>query len=440
LTRFHVLARLGTVLNLPPDATPDEEIVRNFRRNYLVNTADITSWITGMSFISHVTILPIYASHLTSNIILLALIPAVREFGSFAPQLLLAPIVQKRARKYPLVIALGFFERIPYFLLPFAALWIGSDTGRVPAMLLFGLVLWMSLGAGLVATPWQELMAKIIPVTNRGRFFSFSFLLGRLIGFFGTAIGAYILATFAYPQNFIISFFIAAVILVLSFSFLIQTREPERPPRLLGQTHYLQRLGEILRKQANFRRYLFSRWLLHFGRMPFGLMAVYAVQRFSLPDSAAANFTSVLYGSGIFGLLIWGTMGDRFGHKRVMVIGSGVWLLALVVAIGSAFAGVVEGVYLSFALMGGSDPGIMLADLNLAMEFGPEDERPTYIGLARSITGPALLVAPLLGGWLAQIFGFVPMFLIALGCTAIGLSLLIWQVAEPRYAKRIEGL
>ena len=30
---------------------------------------------------------------------------------------------------------------------------------------------WKAFGSGLVATPWQEMLAKVIPVSNRGRFF-----------------------------------------------------------------------------------------------------------------------------------------------------------------------------------------------------------------------------------------------------------------------------
>jgi len=71
------------------------------------------------------------------------------------------------------------------------------------------------------------------------------------------------------------------------------------------------------------------------------------------------------------------------------------------------------------------------------MEFGPEAERPTYIGLARTATGPALLIAPLLGGWIAQTWNYPTLFATSLAFAIGGLVLLAWRVKEPRHMARV---
>ena len=110
------------------------------------------------------------------------------------------------------------------------------------------------------------------------------------------------------------------------------------------------------------------------------------------------------------------------------------WLAALGVALAAQAGGVAWGFNLVFALVGFANAGGVLSDLNIAMEFGPEAERPTYIGLARTITGPAVFIAPLLGGWIAQTWSYPAVFAASLAFGAGGLALLIGRVREPRHA------
>ncbi len=78
----------------------------------------------------------------------------------------------------------------------------------------------------------------------------------------------------------------------------------------------------------------------------------------------------------------------------------------------------------------------MLSDLNIAMEFGPEAERPTYIGLARTVTGPAVFAGPVLGGWVAQTWSYPAVFVTALVFSLGGLLLLWWRVHDPRHLRQ----
>jgi MFS family permease len=82
----------------------------------------------------------------------------------------------------------------------------------------------------------------------------------------------------------------------------------------------------------------------------------------------------------------------------------------------------------------------VVSDFNLAMEFGPEAERPTYVGLARTSTGPALLIAPLIGGLIAQSIGYPAMFVTSLLFAACGLYLLTRRVKEPRHLEKVESV
>ncbi len=426
------VSQVDQFFDLPTVPPVAPEVAQPYRHNFIVNVLDQTSWLFGASFVSVTAILPVYASHLTNSPFLIGLIPALTDAGWFLPQLFLAPFTQRRSHKLPLVRLLGALERVPYLVLPLGVLWLNGLPSRLAIAVFILLMAWKSVGSGFSATPWQELMAKIIPVARRGRFFGTSHLLGQLLGIGGSALALGLLEWLPYPQNFAACFGVGFVGIGASWFFVSQTHEAPSPAPAQASTlgsDYLEHLVEILQGDANFRLYLVCRWLWYFGSMATGFIAVYAVRHFQLADATAAIYTGILYAAGVAGYAFWGPLGDRLGNKRMMEAASGLWLAALLLALVSPAA---WGFYGVFALMGFGSAGAVLADLNIAMEFGPEVERPTYIGLTRTLTGPALLVAPLLGGWIAQTWSYPVLFAVSLLLAASGLGVL-FLVKDPRH-------
>ena len=406
------------------------EIQRYFRRNFIANASDMSLWSFGFSFLSAATILPVYFAHLSSSTLLLGFIPALLDLGWFLPQLFTAQHVERLPRKKPLVVLLGFVERVPFLLMAIGAMWFAQLPAATAVMLFFVLMAIRALASGVVATPWQELIAKIIPIQRRGRFFGLSNSLGGGLGLIGSAIAALILASFSYPTNFALCFLIGFVLTGLSlgaFTFTVEPAQslPEAPPA----TGYRKRLTAILRDNHNFRTYLLSRGLGYLGGMSSGFLAVYGVEHFQMGDAQAAVFTAVMSAAGMLSNIIWGMVGDRHGHKLVMEWSTALWAGSLVLALIAPSGIVYHGV---FALVGAANAGFIVSDLSIAMEFGPEAQRPTYIGLARTLSAPFLFVAPLIGGAVAQIWGFSWLFVLALALTLSSLIMLRWRVIEPR--------
>ena len=69
------------------------------------------------------------------------------------------------------------------------------------------------------------------------------------------------------------------------------------------------------------------------------------------------------------------------------------------------------------------------------MEFSSETDRPTYIGMSKTLTGPFLLIAPVLGGVLVQLWGYPTMFMTALIISMVAFVVIKFFVVEPRLAK-----
>jgi MFS family permease len=435
------MSNLHSLLTLPPGNDP--AIARDFRRNFFANGMDMVTWLLGMSFMSISAIMPVYVRHLTDSPLIFGLIPALADFGWFAPQLFLAPYVERLPRKYPWVMVLGAIERVPYLVLPIVVIALDGLSSNVAVLIFMILWLWKAFGSGFVATPWQEMLAKVIPVSHRGRFFGLANLSGQLLGVGGSALAVAILATLPYPYNFAASFAAGTFWIWVSYGFIALTREPARPAATHSQRinrEYGRRLLAILRRDVNFRTYLGSRWLAYFGGMATGFIAVYAVEQFNLPDSVAAVYTGILYAASVIGYGLGGALGDRLGHRRVMQLAGVMWIAALSTMLLVTITQATWLLYVVFALLGFSNAVGVVSDFNLAMEFGPEAERPTYVGLTRTSTGPALLIAPLIGGLIAQSIGYPAVFLTSLCFAVIGLYVLSARVKEPRHLEKVASI
>ena len=422
------MARLFTI----PAHAEDDPANPHIRRNFIVNTLDAVTFYAGDTFVASQTILTVFAATLTSNPVLIGLVPAISDAGWFLPQLFFAPSLERMSRRLPLVRILALVERLPYLFLVFAALWLpGMKNGMAIGLFLL-LIIWKALASGLVALPWQELIATVMPVWLRGRFFGISHFFGKLLGLGSAAIAGVILANRAYPHNYALIFLLGFVGVMLSYFFLMLTIEPEihrAPDPELVKTAFSQQLWSILKEDQNFQRYMVSRGLSYLGSMATGFVAVYGIQHFGLSDAYAAIFTSIIVGFSTLGFIGWGALSDLFGQKFLLV-GSGLlWVTALAVLL---LWPTQVALYLAFALIGLAQPGNMIGDLNMAMEFDSGPRRPSYIGMARTLTAPMLLVAPVIAGAVIGWSSYATMFMVSLGFALAALAVLVLGVTDPR--------
>jgi len=90
--------------------------------------------------------------------------------------------------------------------------------------------------------------------------------------------------------------------------------------------------------------------------------------------------------------------------------------------------------YLVFMLAGVANVTFWTTGITLTLEFGAEAERPAYIGLANTLVAPGAILAPLVGGWLADSAGYPAAFIAsAIGGLVTALILHI-MVQDPRHA------
>ena len=291
---------------------------------------------------------------------------------------------------------------------------------------------WFNVGAGLIATAWQDLLARCFPVDRRGRFFGTSMFVGTSLGALGAAISAWLLKTFPFPTNFIYIFAIAAAGIIISWIFLALTREPVQPieaPRTTTR-QFWAKLPDILRDDHNFRRFLIARSMLAMGGMGTGFVTIAAVQRWGVSDSTVGVYTGVLLLGQTVGNLTFGFLADRFGHKLSLELGALVSFCAFLLAWLSPSA---DWYYVVFAFMGVAIGAMIVSGILVIMEFSEPGRRPTYAGMANSSIGFVGIAAPLIGAWLAQM-SYSWLFALSAGVYFLAFAALHWWVKEPRWA------
>jgi len=162
--------------------------------------------------------------------------------------------------------------------------------------------------------------------------------------------------------------------------------------------------------------------------MSHAFFAVNAFEKFSLPDAYAGYFTIAMMLSMVFGSIYFGYLADKHGHKLSLLWGVVFTLIACIAALISPS---VEIYYICFAGSALTISLSLVSRLTIISEICKEDDRPTYISLTNLITAPFIL-SGLLGGWIANLFGYNIVFIIA-GIFALGSALwFLIMVEEPR--------
>ncbi len=430
------MAALAWLLQLDQPVPPrsDDEIAaevnHNYAWNYAVNLLDGVLFMLGASFISSSTILPLFLSKLTTNPLAFGLLAVIAQAGWPLPQLFTANFMERLARKKPVVINLGLFaERVPIFVILAAALVAGRSPALALALVLIGYA-WHAFGAGLVAVSWQDLVARCFPVDRRGRFFGVTSFLGAGSGALGALLSTWLLNRYAFPLNFTYVFVLAAVALTLSWAFLALTREPAQASKVQrrGNLEYLASLPDLLREDANYRRYIITRMMLALGGMGSGFVTVAAISRWRVPDSTAGWFTLAFLAGQTTGTLVCGFLADRYGHKLCLTLGA----LAGLAGYGLAWLAPAPAWYYGvFALLGLLSGAIWVSGILIVMEFGGPERRPTYLGIANTGTGLAGAIAPLIGAALVNA-SYSLLFAVSAGVNLAALALFVWWVKEPR--------
>lgn len=401
------------------------------RRNFLLNLAEGALFLAGGAFISVQTVLPALVTRLGGGNIAVGSVSVAMWMGLFLPQVFAARYVQTLAWKKPWALGFGALQRTAVALIG-ATLLLAGDA---PAALAIFLVLFtlLSVVTGISTPGWYDLFAKLTPVRRRGRLAG----LRNALGGAGALLSGYaltmLLTALPFPWSYASAFFAAAVLqgvsLALQFWLVEDRSSPVLPPVPWGV--YLRQLREVLGANREFRKFLLASAFPLLAGVPAGFYTVYALRKFGLGESVVGEFTLIMVAGQVAGAVAGGVMADRYGNRIVMILAAGATLCAGVCALAAPSPGFFRAV---FAFLGFTLGTELMARYNMCVEYGPVEQRSTYIGLMNTLLAP-LYLAGLAGGWVSDAFGYEALFLMGALASSAGLLLFLFRVRDPRVAE-----
>lgn len=415
-----------------PQATIEPAFPAHWRRNFAANFVDSMFFSLAMAFASTSTIVPVFIRQLGGSALLVGLIPALVQAGQMLPPLFAAPYITPLKRKLPFLLKMTLGERLPWPLLALLSMVVAP---RYPgAMLLITTVLLaiFGLAGGICLPAWMDIVARVTPFRMRGKLFGWSGALSGLLGVAGGLGAERVLAAYAFPANFALCFAAAGACLFISFLGLAALREPDddvsRPVE--GSGAYVRQIARVLRHDPHFSTFIIVRILGALGAMGVAFVAVYATEQRGLPESLVGRFTAVMLGAQMLITPSFGIIADRYGYKPSLQFALASLATAMTLSLSVT---TTLGFSIVFALIGAAIGLFFTTALNMVVEFAPPADRVTYLGLHGTLIAPAILLTPVMGGWLVEIGGYPTAFSVAAVCGFAALTLLTFGVRDPRH-------
>ena len=309
--------------------------------------------------------------------------------------------------------------------------------GIPPGTLLVFWLVFLSIPVSFFNVGFLPLLTEVIPASNRANVFTarnviFNAALAVSVYFYGQWLNRV-----EFPINYQVMYVVSYFIALLSLYFLMKIQVPAKPVHI----HVQERKGSLRESWMNLRKDLvahpdYSRMVLNTLLHSFGLWMVipvymlYYVRVLEADDAWIGIQGAIASLATIAGFLLWRNWMRGLGELRTLrytIVLAG--FFPILVGLSHSLTPILIWIGLNGLLSG----GISLSHLNTLLRLTPEHDRPGYTAFYLTIMNIGIFVAPMLGVWLSDRFGFSPV-LIACGIFSIlgSFSFWIWPIkSEP---------
>ncbi len=408
---------------------PDPELLSQpareqiYRRNFVHFLTDSILFTLAMSIIGPTTVIPDFLRQLTDSEILIGLSGNLFTIGFTLPQLWVARYIVRHARKKWWFVGPNIPVRPVILLFAGLTVWLGRDQ---PGLILLGFFIAYGItafGDGLVGVAWADLAGSSMNARWRARMFGLTtivvsvtmLLISPLIGVVLGERGP------AFPNNYALLFGAAGVLFLLSILpclFIHELPGGKAVETLPALGEFIPALGRVLRDDGPFRAFILVRAFTNLFTMAAPFYIGYATVQLGLSSEVAVPVLVAMSTVGsLLGALAYMWLGERNNLLYIrLALGSAVLmpLCALLAAAPGEMLGPLP-LYIGFLVSGlAASSNLFAAYMNWTVDYAHADQRPIYVGLSNTVSALISLVAPFLGGTLAQRLGYRPLFVVAL--------------------------
>jgi MFS family permease len=275
-----------------------------------------------------------------------------------------------------------------------------------------------AVGDGIVGVPWADLMGTSLDARWRARMIGFMNASSGLIMLGVTPLIGVILSSAGpeFPNNYALLFGAAGLLFAFSLIpilFLHELPGGKATEKIPSFGEFLPDLGRVLRTDGPFRAILITRMLTSLFAMAGPFYIGFATVQLGLSSQVAVPTLLAMQTIGsVTGALIYAWLGARNNLLYIRLALGG----AAFLPISALLAGVVGPVplYIGFLMSGLTVSNLFLSYQNWVVTYATHDRRPIYAGLFNTIAAVISLIAPLIGGTIAQQVGYEVLFATAL--------------------------
>lgn len=406
-----------------------------YRRNFVFFLVDNILFSVALSIISSTTVIPDFVRRLTDSEILIGLSGSLFMIGFTLPQLFIARYVVRHARKKWWFVGPNIPVRFVILIFAGITVWLGAARLELVLLAFFICYSIAAFGDGLVGVPWADLAGTSLDNRWRARMFGLtSAVSGVLMLLVAPLIGSVLgNPELAFPNNYAILFAASGVVFAISivpglfFHELPGGKAVENPPSF-GE--FLPQLGRLLRDDLPFRAFIVLRVFTSLFLMAAPFYIGYATVELGLSSDVAVPVLLAMQTLGtVGGALLYTWLGARSNLLYIkLALGSAI-LLPICAVLASVLGPLP--LYIGFLVSGLAASGnLMSSYLNWIVGYASPEQRPIYVGLSNTVAAVISFIAPIIGGVIAQSFGYQPLFIASLVMALLALAVTVRYVRE----------
>lgn len=402
----------------------------NLRRNYIGHYLHGMLGMTGFRLVNAPTFLPAYLYVLSGSNAVVGVGLALQQLGQMVSPIFGASQVEHRKRVLPVAQWIGTGMRVPILGIALAG-WFLPTHIQLPIIIAF--LFMLGLFGGMQRVAFQVLLAKVIPVSRRGRLQAWRNVTGGLIAAaLAYFAGRWFIESNVWGNGYATTFLLAFILTSLGLTALsLLMREPI-PPTVRPKASMRDRVREmpaLFREDPGFMYFTVTLILAMAGRMAAPFYILYASQTIELTGANIGLLSLAFLGADTLSNLIWGYAGDRFGFRAVFLSALAAWVAATALLMNVHD---MTWIFIAFVGLGASQAGYMMAASTMALEFGKREDVAMRLALSGTAEGTMAAAGPLVGGIIAASLGYSWLFSISIVFLLAAIALIVLRVEEPR--------
>ena len=327
-------------------------------------------------------------------------------------QLAFAGYLSQKAYKKKYLL-LGIYLRVGAFL---GIVWTLTKVVNItPSVVILLVFFWMfifSVSGAFAGVSYSDILGKSITGETRKKFFVFRQVLSSIGILFSALLAREFLKGFEYPQNYIIMFAAASLLLfIASFGFASIKELPTikfRDERNLIQV--VKSIPKVLKEDKRFRNFILLINIIQLPLVLIPFIVVLAKDSLGLSKEIIGNFLFFQIFGMIISNLLWTKVVNSKAFIGVIKILVYLEIFLLIGSLVSASSGNIIFFYFIFFLVGSSLSAFKIANEGMFLEITNDTNRAMYQGINGSLN-ISVAFFPLVSGLLINYFGFVVIFL-----------------------------